>query len=327
MFHRFFAWPAIFLAVICFWNIGGPAVAGKSIQPPEAIDGTLVDHIFLPFHEQAMRLAQRRSGRKGKKGGKKGKKSGDGAADESEGDRPDPEILKAFIPRKATTEAMDARGFFETGLRPVYPDGLDCQTGDSFFGTGTRGNGTIRAQRFYQGRHGGLDIPAKGIDIIAMADGEVVGKKHGESIGGTGIILRHSPEETGLGNWTFTEYKHLKDLLSVELHARVRQGDVVGVAWNTGTTIGKAYGPSGHYHLHLTAWHNARGDYKFARKKLIPTDGYWLDPLAMMRGTPIESPAVKDLPDDEKKVRFAYKTADGTNHPEGAKVIWPFVCR
>ena len=46
----------------------------------------------------------------------------------------------------------------------------------------------------------------------------------------------------------------------------MRQGDVVGVAWNTGTTIGKAYGPSGHYHLHLTAWHNATGDYKFARK-------------------------------------------------------------
>ena len=161
MFHRFFAWPAIFLAVICFWNIGGPAVAGKSIQLPEAIDGTLVDHTFLPFHEQAMRLAQRRSGRKGKK-------SGDGAADESEGDRPDPEILKAFIPRKATTEAMDARGFFETGLRPVYPDGLDCQTGDSFFGTGTRGNGTIRAQRFYQGHVHALWQPAY---VVVRFDG------------------------------------------------------------------------------------------------------------------------------------------------------------
>ena len=95
---------------------------------------------------------------------------------------------------------MDARGFFETGLRPVYPDNRNYQKADSFFGDTTRGYGSVCSPWFYEGRHGGLDIPAKGIPIIAIVDGEVIEKSagSGNGIGGIKIVLRHTPEDTGL---------------------------------------------------------------------------------------------------------------------------------
>jgi len=263
-------------------------------------------------------------GKKGKAGGMKRLKERP-ALDQSE-DAPNPEMRGAFMAMRANTEDMEARGFFETGLRPIYPTSLSCPSADSFFGSNTRGNDSIRSQKFYQGRHGGLDIPAKDINIIAVSDGEVIEKGEGENIGGIKVVLRHSPEQTGLDVWTFTEYKHLKAPSPLSLHSTVRQGDVVGVAWNTGTTSGRAYGPLGHYHLHMSAWYNNTGDYKVTPKMLIPKDGYWLDPLAMMRGMPVMSAVVKDLPEEDKRFRIAYKTTDGSIHPDHAKVIWPFVC-
>ncbi len=239
----------------------------------------------------------------------------------------DPEVARAFQARRATGAAMDARGLLQTGLRPAYPDGLDCQQANSFFGQFTRGDGSFRSERFFQGRHGGMDIPAEGIEVIAVADGEVIEKREGDNIGGIGIILRHAPADTGLGVWTFTEYKHLKDFSTQPLNVRVRKGEVIGIAWNTGTVGGAAYGADGHYHLHLSAWYNATGEYSGTRFKLIPKDGYWADPLALMRGGPLRSNAAEKLPDDEKTVRFAYMTVGGRTLPEGAKIVWPFVCR
>lgn len=264
-------------------------------------------------------------GKKGKMGGKGAPAGMDGPG--GSGGGVDPEMLDAFMARRATDAGMDARGLFETGLRPVYPDGLACETADSFFGSYTRGNGSTRSSRFYNGRHGGLDIPAKGIDIVALADGEVISKSEGDGIGGIKVVLRHAPEDTGLKAWTFTEYKHLRDPSPLDLGQRVKQGTAVGVAWNSGTTGGRAYGPQGHYHLHLSAWYNASGEYKDLPKMLIPVEGHWLDPLAMMRGGPLASSEAKDLADADKQVRFAYLAADGAVHPAGAKVIWPFVCR
>lgn len=260
-------------------------------------------------------------GKMGMKGGMKGGMAGGAPSGLRDGMR------AAFLARSATVDAMESRGFLETGLRPVYPDGLHCGTANSFFADTRRGDGSNRSMKYYKGRHGGLDIPAKGIDIIAMADGEVVEKATGDAIGGIKVVLRHSPQDTGLNVWTFTEYKHLKDESPLALGARVRQGTPVGIAGNTGTTGGRAYGAAGHYHLHLTTWYNATGDFKDTKFMLVPSDGYWLDPLAMMRGGPLASAHARDLATPEKQVRFAYRTADGTVHPAGAKVIWPFVCR
>ena len=266
-------------------------------------------------------------GMKGKKDKLSGKKETKENIEEKENIEIDPEVAGAFFAVKADMEAMKKRGFIKTGLRPVYPDNLDCKTANSYFSSTKRGDGSIRSSRFYNGYHGGLDIPAKGENIIAMADGEVVEKSEGANIGGIKVVLRHSPEDTGLGVWTFTEYKHLKEPSPFNLHSRVRMGDVIGIAWNTGTTGGKAYGPSGHYHLHLSTWRNNTGEFKIHPKMFIPVDGYWVDPLALMRGIPLESSKIINLPDDAKDVIFAYKAEDGTIHPENAKVIWPFMCR
>jgi len=237
-----------------------------------------------------------------------------------------PEVANAFFAVRAKLQAMQRRGFLETGLKLVYPEGLDCLTANSFFADPFRGDGSRRTQKYYQGLHGGLDIPAKGVDILAMADGEVVEKSAGGNIGGIKVVLRHSPDDTGLSAWTFTEYKHLKEESPLEIGARVRLGTPIGIAWNTGTQ-GKAYGPGGHYHLHLSTWYNDSGEFKNTPMMLIPSDGYWLDPLAMLRGRPpLESTALKNLPDSEKQVDFAYKTADGKITPPGARIIWPFVC-
>lgn len=260
----------------------------------------------------------------GNKQGKFGGGFGGGPMGQAVGN---PEVRDAFLPMRATEEAMTARGFFETGLRPVYPDGLDCGTADSFFGVTTRGDGSTRSKRFYLGYHGGLDIPAKGIEILAVADGEVIEKSEGDNIGGTKVILRHSPEDTGFPHWTFTEYKHLKDPSPLAVGTKVTMGTPVGIAWNTGTTGGKAYGPVGHYHLHMSAWYNEDGEFKITPMMVIPKDGYWLDPLAMMRGGPLASADANALGEDEKRVRFAYKTSDGQIHPSGAKIIWPFACQ
>ncbi|MFH2058172.1 MAG: M23 family metallopeptidase [Pseudomonadota bacterium] len=266
-------------------------------------------------------------GMKDKKGKLSGQKEMSENIEKADSTQIDPEVAGAFFAMKADIKAMKKRGFIETGLRPVYPDSLDCKTANSYFGSTKRGDGSFRSSRFYNGYHGGFDIPAKGENIIAMADGEVVEKSEGANIGGIKVVLRHSPEDTGLGVWTFTEYKHLKEPSLFNLHERVRMGDVIGIAWNTGTSGGKAYGPSGHYHLHLSAWYNNTGEYKIHPKMLIPVDGYWADPLALMRGIPLESWKIKNLPDDAKDVTFAYKTEDGAIHPENAKLIWPFVCR
>ena len=241
--------------------------------------------------------------------------------------RLDERLRGAFFARRYDLSAMIARGFYETGLRPAYPPNLSCPKANSFFGETTRGNGTLRSQRFYAGRHGGMDIPARDIPIIAVANGEVVEKSVGEGIGGIRVVLRHSPEDTGLDRWTFTEYKHLAQDSHLALNARVEKGQPIGIAGNTGTTSGRAYGPDGHYHLHLSAWYNATGKIIHTRRALVPDDGYWLDPLALMLGGPLASEALHHFSETEKKVRFAYMTEDGNTHPVGAKVVWPFVCR
>lgn len=263
----------------------------------------------------------------GQGGGKDGGMGGPGGGDVEPPEGMSEETAAAFLAMKAQNGAMDARGLIETGLRPLYPEGLDCRELTSVFGARTRSDGSQRSRRYYAGRHGGADFPAQGVDIIAMADGEVVEKSPGGNIGGVKVVLRHAPEDTGLGVWTFTEYKHLREESPLDLGQRVKQGTPVGVAWNTGTTGSRAYGADGFHHLHLTAWYNGDGAFWETRMMLIPKDGRWLDPMAMLRGGPVDSAAAKALPDADKAFRFPYMTADGATHPAGAKVVWPFVCR
>ncbi|MDP6602956.1 MAG: M23 family metallopeptidase, partial [Rhodospirillales bacterium] len=234
--------------------------------------------------------AEAQMGERGKlKGGKKGGRKptppggpGKVAADTN------PEIIGAFIPTRANLDAMRIRGFLETGLAPVYPDDADCPLMTSAFGVATRSDGSQRSRRFYQGRHGGFDIPAdEGTPILALADGTVVTMGEGAAIGGLAIVLQHAPEDTGLDVWTYTEYKHIQELPPLTIGQRVAMGELIARAGKTGTT-GGYYGADGFSHLHMTAFFSTGGEYEIGHM-LIPVGGQWMDPMAFFRRAPVES--------------------------------------
>ena len=264
----------------------------------------------------------------GKKGPVKSDAAGKDAGEAAEpaGGDLDAETIGAFFPQRSNIESMRRRGFFATGLRPIYPAAAKCLEANSFFADTTRGDGSTRNSRFYVGYHGGLDIPApEGTPILAVADGTVVHKHEGGGIGGIGIMLRHAPEDTGFPAWVYTEYKHLREMPDLDLDRRVKMGEIVGHAGKTGTVGSRAYGGAGHSHLHLSAWY-APGDKYRPGRILIPLGGYWMDPLALFRGPPLASGEIARLPDPAKQVPLPYKGADGRVFPPHARIVWPFAC-
>ena len=266
----------------------------------------------------AVDSADSQRGRRGMGGG--------GMKKKGPGGRPSPEIIGAFSPKMADLDHMRAKGFVETGLVPVYPKNADCLIMNSPFGSDSRGDGSFRTQKYYNGYHGGMDIPApEGTPILAVAAGRVIQKKEGEGIGGIGMMLQHSPEDTGLGVWTYTEYKHLREMPDLEIGQRVEMGEVIAPSGDTGTQ-GGYYGLLGHAHLHFTAFFSPGNKY-IAKRIFVPLKGEWMDPMALYKGGPTKSAELKALPDDQKSVKFAYKTTTGKIVPEGAKVVWPFACK
>jgi hypothetical protein len=237
----------------------------------------------------------------------------------------DPEIIGAFFPRRAELSAMRKRGFVLTGLEPDYPQEVRCPVADSLFAVDTRGDGSRRSRMFFHGHHGGIDIPVpEGTPVIAAAAGVVIYKGDGGSIGGIGLVLQHSPDDTGLRPWVYTEYKHLKEIPPIAIGARVRMGEPIALSGKTGTE-GPHYGPAGHAHLHWTAFASPRDTFEM-RRVLILSDGQWVDPLALFRGAPLESQRLADLPKGQKRVGISFISATGTIVPQGAKIVWPLHC-
>jgi murein DD-endopeptidase MepM/ murein hydrolase activator NlpD len=265
--------------------------------------------------------------KKGRKGRMKGRQSPPPASQEKVSEDSNPEAVAAFSPMMAKLEQMRARGFMATGLVAVYPENADCPKGTSDFASPTRSDGSRRSRRFYQGLHGGYDIPAaEGTPLLAIADGTVVHIHEGASIGGLALILQHAPADTGPGVWTYTEYKHLRELPDLDIGQRVAMGQKIALAGKTGTQGGH-YGAQGFSHLHLTAFFSKLGEFKI-RRMLVPVEGQWLDPLALFKKSPpLDSPTLSGLPAAEKRVSIPYKTSDGRIVPAGSRVVWPFVCR
>lgn len=242
----------------------------------------------------------------------------------------DPEVAGAFFPTRASLDAMRARGFLPTGLVPVYPEDAQCLPADSMFATDKRGDGSRRSPRYFQGFHSGMDIPApEGTPILAAAAGTVVHTSEGLNIGGIGLILQHSPEDTGLPVWTYTEYKHLRELpADLPLGTRVARGQKLGEAGVSGTT-GGYYGEEGHSHLHFAAYWSEGPEYG-GRMAFIPKGGpkggQWMDALALYRTPPLDSASLAALPAEAKRTPIPYLRPDGSVVPEGSKVVWPFAC-
>jgi murein DD-endopeptidase MepM/ murein hydrolase activator NlpD len=223
----------------------------------------------------------------------------------------------AFTGKFSNRDHQIERGLLESKLIPVYPEGADCPKIDHIYGEAWQGP---VAGKF----HTGTDIPAWWDDpIYAMADGEVVAKFTGErGYRGLQIVLRHSPEDTGLPVWIYTLYSHFSSMPEVEIGQRVRIGDVLGPNGKSGVP-GEMREP----HLHLTVSFSKSP--KYARNKwlLVPMEGHYADPVALFRGKmPIDTQAMRALPKSERRVKIAYKLETGKIVPPGAKIIWPFAC-
>ena len=266
----------------------------------------------------------------GRMGGGGGKAGGEGGKREVvQAELPpdvDPEVAGAFFPTRARLDAMRARGFLPTGLTPVYPEEAQCLPADSLFATDKRGDGSPRSPRYFAGYHSGTDIPApEGTPILAAAAGTVVHASEGLNIGGLGLILQHAPADTGLPVWTYTEYKHLRELpADLPVGTRVARGQKIGEAGVSGTT-GGYYGEEGHSHLHFAAYWSEGSEYK-AGMLFIPKDGQWMDALALYRTPPLDSRSLAALPADAKRTPIPFQRPDGSTVPPGSKVIWPFAC-
>ncbi len=83
-------------------------------------------------------------------------------------------------------------------------------------------------------RHNGIDLYARGDDVFAMLDGQVV-KIGQDKRSGKYVVLRH-------GNYTVS-YCHLSHILTSK-GASVRPGETVGITGSTGRSTGE--------HLHIT---------------------------------------------------------------------------
>lgn len=234
--------------------------------------------------------------------------------------------LSPFLKIASYEQKVEA-GFVATGLKPIYPSQAKCREVASFFGDRTRYDGSERVQWANYGYHGGIDISApEGTPVVAIAAGTVFMKHTGGRLVGIEILLRHSPEDTGLPFWTISKYKHFRDMPKVELGQRVGMGQVLGPSGRTGTTGGH-YGEAGYPHLHLSVYASASGVFKVSRRAgLIARDGRFLDPLAVYFRKVLDNHRIRSLPDADKRVEISYKSTDGTVTPANTRVVWPFLC-
>lgn len=118
------------------------------------------------------------------------------------GSPPDPDACAIGRWRSCDIQQAIDRGLFETGLSPAFPAQAQCRGIDEGYAI------SYAARRGREQYHGGIDMPAPwGTPMIAAAAGTVVAKYAGEnSPRGIEIVLRHSPEDTGIPLWIYTQY-------------------------------------------------------------------------------------------------------------------------
>ncbi len=213
-----------------------------------------------------------------------------------------------------------ARGAFETGLEPDFIGGASCPEIDS-----EKWAIDYSHKRPWPAMHKGIDIPQpEGTPIRAIAAGTVVGKFLNEgSRKGIEIMLRHTPAQTGLAFWTYSQYTHLREMSPLAIGAKVKIGDEIGKTSNTGK-MGRRIRRDA---LHFAIVQSVRPEWSNDGIFVIPKDGYWLDPNAFYRpGPPYKSQLLAKLPADQKKVVVPFIKPDGALVPAGTKRIWPYPC-
>ncbi|NKB57404.1 MAG: peptidoglycan DD-metalloendopeptidase family protein [Alphaproteobacteria bacterium] len=224
--------------------------------------------------------------------------------------------------RRCDIDLAVDRGLIETGLTPRFPAGFDCRDIDEAWAI------SYTHKRDREAYHGGIDMPAPfGTPIVAVASGRVVAKSMGErGHRGIEIILRHSPEDTGLPVWVYTQYAHFDEMPKQQVGQRVQRGEVLGPTGNSGKTglSGKERRPA----IHFAAWFSPSPKFFAGRRKVVPVDGKWLDPLALYRKKPpFDSYSLRVLSEGEKQVSIPIMLEDGTVYPADTKLIWPYRCK
>lgn len=231
---------------------------------------------------------------------------------------------------KCDVKVSIARGLFETGLGPRFPKGADCRDIDEGYAI------PYAHKRDRELYHGGIDMPAPyGTPIVAAATGTVIGIFPGEnSPRGIEVVLRHSPEETGIPLWIYTGYGHFNEMPELKIGQRVRMGDYLGPTGNSGLAgktgkDGTKAAQSGRRRpaIHFGVFYSKSDKFVEHRGKIIPVDGWWMDPVALFRkNPPLDSAAMKALPEGEKQVPIPVMFEDGKTEPADSKLIWPYKC-
>lgn len=243
---------------------------------------------------------------------------------------PDAKTLSA-IRRAKWDDPQDLKdkGLVPTGLRPVWPEGIECRGIDETYAM----DYTYKRPR--EAYHGGIDMPAPfGTPIIAAMDGEVVAVFDGAKTNprGAEIVLRHTPEESGLPLFIYSRYTHFDTLPTFKPGDRVRMGDVLGTTGNSGLLgcevkgemcRGKSRRPAIHYDI----LYSEKSNFLNTGWVVVPVGGHWMDPNALYRGRmPVDSVSMRNLPEADKAVPIAYKLSSGEIVPPDAKAIWPYHC-
>lgn len=221
-------------------------------------------------------------------------------------------------------------GLTETGLQPEFPTGMMCRDIDS-----EQWAISYTDKRPRESYHGGIDMPAPfGTPILAVADGTVVALYEGrKSYRGKEIILRHTPEDTGLPYWIYSQYSHFDVMPNLEIGDRVKMGQILGPTGNSGIQ-GKSGKQTKRYGrkarrpaIHFAVWYSDQPEYCNNDRVIIPNGGRWMDPNALYRGKPpFESPELKALPESEKRVPIPVKIKGGGFVPANTRLIWPYMC-
>ena len=118
-----------------------------------------------------------------------------------------------------------------------------------------------------------------GTPMLAAADGTVVSiSNDSRSYRGIEVILRHTPEETGLPVWTYTQYAHLDTAPKVNVGDRVKLGQDLGPTGNSGFSNGrKVRRPA----IHFAAWYSDKPGFFTNGRGIAPVDGWWMVTVAV----------------------------------------------
>ena len=221
---------------------------------------------------------------------------------------------------KENVAIQRARGVIETGLYPEFISGARCPEIDS-----EKWAIDYSHKRGRAALHRGVDIPQpRGTPIRAVASGVVVGRFMNEGRkDGIAVVLRHTPEQTGLKYWTYSQYTHLQEMSPLPIGANVKMGAEVGKTSNTGKMGRKIRRDA----VHFAIFYSVHPEWSNDGSVVTPKDGYFMDPNAFYRRRPpYDSQSMLKLPDDQKAVPVPYMKSDGSSVPTETKRIWPYPC-